>query len=175
MSDPSHLIDHRAVGPRNSATKTARMNHRISAGVIVEQDNRVLLVRHKRPGVYDFWAAPGGGAQGSEELAQAACREVREETGLVVHPGPMLYIEEFHSPETRHCKFWFKGLQVSGALSTAAPEAVSEYIVEAAWLTRTELESRQVFPEVLVRQYWQDRQQGFAAPRYLGLRKMEFW
>ena len=151
------------------------MDHRISAGLIIEQDNRILLVRHRRPGVYDFWAAPGGGAQGAEELAQAACREVQEETGLVARAGPMIYIEEFHSPHTRFCKFWFRGEVVGGEMSTAGPEAVTEFIVDAAWLAQGELESRQVFPEVLVHQYWQDRERGLVEPRYLGLRKMAFW
>jgi 8-oxo-dGTP diphosphatase len=39
------------------------MKHRIAAGVIVENDNRILLVRHTKHGVYDFWVAPGGGAR----------------------------------------------------------------------------------------------------------------
>ena len=151
------------------------MNHRISAGVFVEHGDRILLVRHVRPGRYDFWVAPGGGTQGAEELAEAACREVFEETGLVVRVGPMIYVEEFHSPETRHCKFWFKGAHISGELSTAAPEAKAEYIVEAAWLTRSELEGREVFPDVLRWKYWDDREKGVLTPQYLGLRKMEFW
>ena len=42
------------------------MKHRISAGVIVEHEDKVLLVHHRKPGAYDFWVAPGGGAIGSE-------------------------------------------------------------------------------------------------------------
>jgi hypothetical protein len=38
-----------------------------------------------------------------------------------------------------------------------------------------ELQGRQVFPEVLLGQYWDDRVQGLSGPRYLGLRKMAFW
>jgi hypothetical protein len=30
------------------------VEHRISAGVIVENDDKVLLVRHLKPGAYDF-------------------------------------------------------------------------------------------------------------------------
>lgn len=45
------------------------MTHRISAGAIVESDGRLLLVRHYRPGRYDFWVAPGGGVKGDESLA----------------------------------------------------------------------------------------------------------
>jgi len=42
------------------------MKHRISVGVIVEQAERLLLVRHLKPGAYDFWVPPGGGVQGTE-------------------------------------------------------------------------------------------------------------
>jgi 8-oxo-dGTP diphosphatase len=31
------------------------MKHRIAAGVIIEQDGNVLLVRHLKAGAYDFW------------------------------------------------------------------------------------------------------------------------
>ena len=83
------------------------MNHRISSGALVENEGRLLLVRHRKEGEYDSWVAPGGGVQGSESLAAAAEREVREESGLEVVAERLVYVEEFHNPETRHCKFWF--------------------------------------------------------------------
>ena len=60
------------------------MKHRIAAGVIVEDEGRILLVRHSKPGVYDFWVTPGGGAEGTEDLLATAKREVFEECGLLV-------------------------------------------------------------------------------------------
>lgn len=151
------------------------VNHRISAGAIVEHEGRILLVRHRREGRYDFWVAPGGGVQGTESLAEAAEREVREETGLHVVAERLVYVEEFYQPETRHCKFWFVARYVGGTLNVEAPEAVSEYIVEAGWHTQDQLQSLQVFPEVLHRRYWQDVSSGFAGLQHLGLRPMTFW
>jgi 8-oxo-dGTP diphosphatase len=151
------------------------MDHRISAGAIVEHDNRVLLVRHKREDRYDFWVAPGGGAHGNEELTAAAAREVREETGLIVQPNKLAYIEEFYSPETRYVKFWFTAALVSGDLNTDAPEAQAEYIIEAGWFGQLALSNMQVFPSALINRYWEDRRTEFAAPMYLGLRAMDFW
>lgn len=151
------------------------MRHRISAGVLIEDRGRLLLVRHVKPGAYDFWVAPGGGVQGLESLAEAAQREAREETGLEVKAGALAYIEELASPELRCCKFWFTGKVVGGTLSVEAPEAQSEGIIEVAWLSQEELEGVHVFPPVLVGRYWQDRERGFEAPVNLALRRMEFW
>ena len=122
------------------------MEHRISAGVIVESDGKVLLVRHHKPGAYDFWVAPGGGALGDEDLRATAKREAFEECGLYIEPGRLLYIEEFVQPGKRHCKVWFAVHLVGGTLDFGAPEARSEHIVEAAWLEHDELAGRTVFP-----------------------------
>ena len=90
------------------------MKHRISVGVIVEQAERLLLVRHLKPGAYDFWVPPGGGVQGTETLTDGARREAREETGLDVEPRALAYIEELVDPETRYAKFWFVGAARAG-------------------------------------------------------------
>ena len=58
----------------------------------------MLLVRHVKPGAYDFWVAPGGGLQGAERLEAAAAGEAREQAGVEVAIGKLLYIEEFLSP-----------------------------------------------------------------------------
>jgi 8-oxo-dGTP diphosphatase len=151
------------------------MQQRISAGVIIERDGRILLVRHVKPGSYDFWVAPGGGVVATESLREAALREAREETGLIVEANALAYIEEFASPQQRHCKFWFLGHVKAGTLSVAAPEAQRELITEAAWLSRSEIESATVFPPVLASQYWRDSAQCFSSPLMLPLRQMAFW
>jgi 8-oxo-dGTP diphosphatase len=151
------------------------MNHRIAAGVILEQDERILLVRHRKINVYDFWVAPGGGAQGEEDLRAAAKREVLEECGLDVEPLSIAYIEEFTQPNLRECKVWFTGKLLGGTLDTSRPEAAREHIVGAAWLCRSELEGKIIFPPMLTSEYWQDKLNGFAHPRYVGVRKLDFY
>jgi 8-oxo-dGTP diphosphatase len=151
------------------------MRHRLCAGILVESEDRLLLVRHVRPGRYDFWVAPGGGVKGEEELTAAATREVREETGLEVEADRLLYIEELFQPELRICKFWYTGNVRGGKLSVAAPEAKAEHITEAAWLSREELRAKTVFPQVLLSRYWEDRDNLQVGPVHIGLRRMEFW
>jgi 8-oxo-dGTP diphosphatase len=151
------------------------MNHRISAGAIVEHEGRLLLVRHRREGRYDFWVAPGGGVQKTEDLSTAATREVKEETGLDIQTKKLIYVEEFHSPETRYCKFWFTASLEGGSLCTTAPEAIAEYIVDASWHTEAEVKKLEVFPVALHARYWKDRELGFPSFEHLGLREMAFW
>lgn len=151
------------------------MKHRIAAGVIVEDEGRILLVRHSKLGVYDFWVAPGGGAEGAEDLLATAKREVFEECGLLVEPLQLAYIEEFSNPSTRECKVWFTGKLLGGSFNTSHEEATREHIVAAAWLSREEFNGKTVFPPMLQSDYWQDKESGFAFPRYVGIRAMEFY
>ncbi|MBQ0933278.1 NUDIX domain-containing protein [Ideonella alba] len=151
------------------------MQHRISAGVIVEHDGRLLLVRHVKPGAYDFWVAPGGGVKGTESLEEAAAREAREETGLEVQVGRLLYVEEFFNPECRHVKFWFAARFMGGQLNWSHPDTVAEHITQAAWHEPGALSGLTVFPSFLTTRYASDREEGFQQPVRLPLREMTFW
>ncbi|MHA6631618.1 NUDIX hydrolase [Pseudonocardia sichuanensis] len=53
-----------------------------STTVAVRDDRGRLLLIHKIDN--DYWALPGGGMDLGESISDAAVREVREETGLVV-------------------------------------------------------------------------------------------
>ena len=151
------------------------MSHRISAGAIIFRDDQVLLVNHLKPGVYDFWVAPGGGVISDESLEAAAIREVKEECGLDVTIGALAYIEEVMQPEFRQCKFCFATELIGGELATSQIEATREHIVGARFFTSDELADLMVFPRELRDRVWLDRRNGFAAPILLPLRKLEFW
>jgi len=62
------------------------------AGIVIK-DDRLLLVKHRRRGL-SYWAFPGGAVQEFERLPDALTRELREETGLDVEPGRLVYIVE---------------------------------------------------------------------------------
>lgn len=59
--------------------------------VVVDEKGDVLLVRVVDPidGRPPVWLCPGGGVEAGESLAEAAVRELREETGLVVAVGDL--------------------------------------------------------------------------------------
>ena len=93
----------------------------------------------------------------------------------MVEPERIAYIEELLTPDTRECKIWFYARLIAGELSTSAREAISEYIVDAQFLSRAEFEGKIVFPPVLNNVFWTDLDAGFSERRYLGVRKMQFY
>jgi 8-oxo-dGTP diphosphatase len=149
--------------------------YRISAGAIIEDHGRVLLVRHVVPGRYDFWVAPGGGVKDEESYEEAATREVWEETGLNVKVGRLLYIEDLVNPECRIVKFWFAARLIGGTFDVTHPEAKAEHVVEAAWLRPEEFRGKAVFPDVLTGRFASDKEAGFPEVIRLPMRRMDFW
>ncbi|HEV7293660.1 MAG TPA: NUDIX hydrolase [Devosia sp.] len=150
------------------------MRHRISAGVLALRGNDILLVRHYRAGHHDFWAGPGGGVEGAEELWQTAEREALEETGLVVRAGAMAYIDELIDGSGRIVKFWFLADYVSGEIDVGANPAIEESVVDARWFALDALPHGHVFPEILRSRFRQDVVDGFSRPIKLPLRHSIF-
>jgi 8-oxo-dGTP diphosphatase len=62
----------------------------VGIGVVVWHEDRVLLIRRDKPPRRGQWSLPGGAQQLGETLAEAACREVREEAGLEVELGAVV-------------------------------------------------------------------------------------
>lgn len=74
----------------------ATVAFRPSAKAVVVVDGRVLVTRNRTPGDDgpDWHIFPGGGQHPGETLSDALVREVREETGIEVRPGRLLWVRE---------------------------------------------------------------------------------
>lgn len=59
-----------------------------------ERDPEVLLIRRAKAPRAGQWSLPGGRVEAGEPLLNALRRELREETGLEVKPGPLLEVVE---------------------------------------------------------------------------------
>lgn len=81
------------------------IRHFTASAVVLDNSNRILLVHHNK---INLWVYPGGHVDENEDPAQAAVREVLEETGIQVtivvgpafshrsvhsHPAPWAIIE----------------------------------------------------------------------------------
>ncbi|MEV0611065.1 NUDIX hydrolase [Polymorphospora rubra] len=91
----------------------AQPRKRVSADVILrDPDNRLLLVD---PSYKPDWDLPGGMAEANEPPHETVRRELAEELGLDLHPGPLLCIDWVapHDPWDDLLAFVFDGGQLT--------------------------------------------------------------
>ena len=73
-------------------------NVRIRVAGILLNDNKLLLIAHKKNGKV-YWLLPGGGVCFGEPLAQALIRELKEELNIVIKIDKLALIFDSISPE----------------------------------------------------------------------------
>lgn len=111
----------------------------IGVGAIIIEDGRVLLVKRAHPPIAGQWSIPGGALEVGELVREAAVREAREETGLMVEPGELLGVFDrvLRNAEQRvqyhYVLIDFLCKPVGGELCAASDAA------EVRWFTREEL------------------------------------
>ena len=66
----------------------------VGVGVVVIDQGRMLLVERGSGPLTGTWAVPGGKVRYGERLTDAAVREIREETGLEVSLGGVIWVGE---------------------------------------------------------------------------------
>lgn len=115
--------------------------------LLLDPDDRVLLVRFEFPNEPELWAMPGGGVDEGETHEQAIARELREEVGLAsFEPGPWIWVREHVFP------FYGSGWdgQVERTMLVRVPafepeprftleELEAEYVTAVRWWTQEEL------------------------------------
>jgi 8-oxo-dGTP pyrophosphatase MutT (NUDIX family) len=76
-------------GSRGTGAVTEVVQRASARIVVLDGDDRLLLIQFDDPRTADpaAWVTPGGGVEEGESLGQAACRELREETGRIARPS----------------------------------------------------------------------------------------
>ncbi|MBE9012087.1 NUDIX hydrolase [Pseudanabaenaceae cyanobacterium LEGE 13415] len=153
------------------------MKHRIrSAGLIVQEDE-ILLVAHKSPITGKIhWIPPGGGVeQEDESIFACAAREIFEETGLTASLSRIAYVQEFYDARSnvRSCEFYcvvdrFSGTPTIEHLPPSSTD--SDWITEVRWFKREDLDRITAYPDRLRDRFWQDLKDGFPTIHHLGLK-----
>ncbi len=116
----------------------------VGVGSIIIEGDRVLLVKRAHPPIQGQWSIPGGVLEVGELVRDAAVRETREETGLLVEPGGLLgvYDRVLRDAEKRvqyhYVLIDFLCRRVGGELHAASDAA------EVRWFSREELPALQL-------------------------------
>jgi len=111
----------------------------LGVSTLVRHDGRVLLVRRGREPFAGLWSLPGGRVEPGEALAEAAAREVREETGIAVDRLKRIdVVEIIGNGADRGVEGHFVLVVFSGEFRSGMP-AAGDDAAEARWVSPSEL------------------------------------
>lgn len=103
------------------------------ATIICRREDQILYVRKSK----SKWTLPGGKVERDETPSQAAERELREETGLILNE--LAYVTQFAGAEVMHHVF-----EVS--VTFIATPAPNNEIADCRWFTAKQLSGINVNP-----------------------------
>ncbi len=108
--------------------------------LLLDPEDRVLLLEGQAPDGRRFWLAPGGGLDAGEGHAAAARRELREELGIDIDPGRAVwrrthaYRSGDHVTEQTERYFVVRADRVE-----VLPERLDDYVVGHRWWSLDEI------------------------------------
>jgi 8-oxo-dGTP diphosphatase len=119
----------------------------VGVGAIIIEDSRVALVKRAHAPLQGRWSIPGGVLEVGELVREAAVREAREETGLLVEPGELLGVFDrvLRDAEQRvqyhYVLIDFLCHRIEGEIKAAGDAA------DARWFTLDELPELNLSPD----------------------------
>ena len=113
-------------------------------GAVIVEDGRLLLIRRGRGAYRGYWAVPGGRQRRGETMRDAVIREVREETGLAVEVGGVVWagdiMDDAEPPVYHYTVVDFSATPTGGRLGAGDDAA------EVRWVPLEEVRLLQVTP-----------------------------
>ena len=143
--------------------------------IIPDEEGRILMVKQSHEGS-DIWMAPGGGIEDGENSAEAAVREVFEETGLEIRIVRLLWhVEEVSEKRGQRFVNFFLGERTGGRLGLGTdPEfdGESQVLREVIFLSKKEiLNLERVYPEYLKTELWEALEPRYYSNKVFKIRK----
>jgi len=108
---------------------------RIGSALLVQDDNsRILLGQRNKDPQRGSWVIPGGKIHAFESIAEAAVRELQEETGLTVEVGRQFKAYEIVNPPDEHRIVIYSWAKVIGGAPKASDDLSDVRFFSAAEL-----------------------------------------
>lgn len=125
---------------------------RLAVRAIIVRDGRLLLVNAYPGQKSDLWCAPGGGVHPGASLPDNLIREVHEETGLTIAPGPLALVNEFHDPASgfHQVDLFFRATVTAGQLDEAWRDT-EDVVTRRRYFSPAELARIRLKPDSLPR------------------------
>lgn len=121
-------------GPDAADPRSYPARPMLAVSTAVFRDGCVLLARRGRPPLAGIWSLPGGLVERGERLAEAAAREVMEETGIEAEiVGPAATVEVIRRDAAGRVVRHFVVMSYAGRWIAGEPAATEE-ASEFAWV-----------------------------------------
>ena len=133
--------------------------------IVLDEDNRILMVKQHHP-ERDVWMVPGGHIEEEEDSPTAAIREVKEETGMDIEVGGLLWhVQEVGERGQRFVDFFIAKPARAGSSPQLGmdPELKqdSQVLREVKFMSRDEIAAlKNLYPEWLRDEFWQKLDEG---------------
>jgi len=157
------------------------MKQRIRVATIIQQDSKILLVKHVHPETgYNWWVPPGGGIKKEDSsIFGCAKRETFEETNLTIEASKIIYLREYldkrdsleNTDGVLNIEIFILADSYDGEVNMnnikgCGPDEL--FIKQVKWLSKKEIQGITVYPEILKDDFWDDHKKGFPTTKYLG-------
>lgn len=121
----------------------------IGVGVVVWHGERVLLVRRGKQPRFGHWSLPGGAQRLGETVAEAARREVKEETGLEIVLGDVVAtVDSIERDQQGRIRYHYT--LIDFVAEAAGPELrPGSDAAEARWFRPSEIEALGLWSETV--------------------------
>ena len=113
---------------------------RVAVGAVVIHNERILLVKRGKQPAQDEWAIPGGSVELGETLQAAAEREIREETGVIIRAGKIIYTFDTIVKDGDRTRFHYVILDFEASYVAGVPRAGDD-VLEAGWFAPDDLKT----------------------------------
>jgi 8-oxo-dGTP pyrophosphatase MutT (NUDIX family) len=108
---------------------------------------QLLAAKHRRDDGSEFWCLPGGKTDEGELAAEAAVRELREEAGIEIELGGVIWLAD--RPEAGRFELVYTG-RVLGPTPGPRPPLEDKHLVTVAWRPLWELAREDFQPRPLL-------------------------